>query len=225
METAPISAATQAASKPQTAQKDETNPALSSDFETFLKMLTVQMQNQDPMNPMESTEFAVQLATFSGVEQQVRTNDLLAKLGTQFAVMGMSQMAGWVGMDARTSGGTHFDGAPVELTPQPDAAANGMALVVRDAEERIVDRRELPVTRDPISWAGVDAQGNPFESGLYTFAIESLSDGRLLSSKPIETFSRVVEARNVGGELTLIMKGGAEVKAADVTALRAPGGV
>ena len=41
------------------------------DFETFLKMLTTQIRNQDPLNPMEGSEFAVQLATFSGVEQQV----------------------------------------------------------------------------------------------------------------------------------------------------------
>ena len=51
------------------------NSALSSDFETFLKMLTVQMENQDPLNPVDSADFAVQLATFSSVEQQVLTND------------------------------------------------------------------------------------------------------------------------------------------------------
>ena len=44
---------------------------LSSDFETFLKMLTTQMQNQDPLNPVDSTDYATQLATFSSVEQQV----------------------------------------------------------------------------------------------------------------------------------------------------------
>ncbi|MEY5038566.1 MAG: flagellar basal body rod modification protein, partial [Pseudomonadota bacterium] len=46
---------------------------ISSDFDTFLKMLTAQMQNQDPLNPMDSTDYATQLATFSGVEQQART--------------------------------------------------------------------------------------------------------------------------------------------------------
>ena len=222
MDTPAISAATQAASKAKPAEKAESNPALSSDFETFLKMLTVQMQNQDPMNPIESTDYAVQLATFSGVEQQVRTNDLLGSLGAQFAVMGMSQMAGWVGMEARNSGPAHFEGMPIEITPQPDAAANAMALVVRDSEDRIVDRREMPVMRDPIEWAGVDSNGAPFEKGLYSFELESLNDGRVLSTKPIETFSRVVEARNDKGELMLILKGGAEVKATDVSALRSP---
>lgn len=53
------------------------------DFETFLKMLTTQIRNQDPLNPMEGSDFAVQLATFSGVEQQVQTNDLLQKMTDQ----------------------------------------------------------------------------------------------------------------------------------------------
>ena len=66
---------------------------ITSDFTTFLKMLTTQMQNQDPLNPIDSTDYAAQLATFSGVEQQVRTNSLLADLGTQFGLMGMAQLA------------------------------------------------------------------------------------------------------------------------------------
>ena len=52
------------------ASAQNTAPAMTTDFETFLRMLTVQMQNQNPLNPMESQEFAVQLATFSGVEQR-----------------------------------------------------------------------------------------------------------------------------------------------------------
>src|SRR6056297_3909166 len=78
--------------------------ALSSDFETFLLMLTTQMQNQDPLNPLESSEFAVQLATFSGVEQQVKTNDLLGSLLSGLASSGMAQMASWIGREARTDG-------------------------------------------------------------------------------------------------------------------------
>ena len=46
--------------------------AISSDFETFLKMLTAQMENQDPLNPLDSQDFATQLATFSGVELKGR---------------------------------------------------------------------------------------------------------------------------------------------------------
>ncbi len=48
--------------------KNESSSNISADFETFLKMLTVQMQNQDPLNPVDSSDYATQLATFSGVE-------------------------------------------------------------------------------------------------------------------------------------------------------------
>ena len=87
-----------AASGATTTKTPNAKAVLSSDFETFLKMLTVQMENQDPLNPVESTEFATQLATFSGVEQQVQTNDLLKSLGAQLGAMNVSQLSGWVGM-------------------------------------------------------------------------------------------------------------------------------
>ena len=58
-------------------------PGSGTDFDTFLKMLTSQLKNQNPLNPMEGTEFAVQLATFSGVEQQAQTNKLLAQMVAQ----------------------------------------------------------------------------------------------------------------------------------------------
>jgi hypothetical protein len=93
------------------------SPALTSDFDTFLKMLTTQMQNQDPLNPMESTDFAVQLATFSGVEQQVLTNDLLKDLNGQFTLMGMSQLSAWVGKEARTNSDVWYDGRAIPIIP------------------------------------------------------------------------------------------------------------
>jgi len=49
-------------------------------------MLTVQMQNQDPLNPVDSSDYAVQLATFSNVEQQVQTNDILRELQSQMGL-------------------------------------------------------------------------------------------------------------------------------------------
>lgn len=56
---------------------EDASASLSSDFEVFLQMLTAQMKYQDPLNPVDSTDYATQLATFSGVEQAVLTNDLL----------------------------------------------------------------------------------------------------------------------------------------------------
>jgi len=113
---------------------------ISSDFETFLKMLTVQMQNQDPLNPVDSSDYAVQLATFSGVEQQVQTNDLLRGLTALMGTSGMAQMASWVGKEARAPVAAYFGGSPVTLAPTP-----------RSSRRR---PRLLSATRQAPKWTG-----------------------------------------------------------------------
>ena len=144
----------------QTAATAQANSALSSDFETFLKMLTAQMENQDPLNPVDSTEFASQLAQFSSVEQQVRTNDLLSVMGQQLGIMGMGQLQGWVGMTARAEMPVAFEGAPVGVTLNPAAGADLARLVVRDARGGIVAQQDVPEIGSPP--AGVRSQ-NPFK--------------------------------------------------------------
>ena len=72
---------------------------MASDFETFLLMMTTQAQNQDPLEPMDSSEYASQLAQFSMVEQQVQTNDLLSSLDSQHGRRQAGELANWIGMD------------------------------------------------------------------------------------------------------------------------------
>ncbi len=194
----------------------------SSDFETFLRMLTTQMENQDPLNPIESADYAVQLATFSGVEQQVRTNQLLEGLAQQMNLTGMAQMAGWVGMEARTNAPAQFDGAPVTLFPSPAATADETVLLVRDASGALVDRIPVPVSSEPMTWAGMDENGNPRDPGLYSFELESYAHGDLLSTDPVDTYSRISEVRAQDGQTVLVLEGGVQVPASAVSALREP---
>ncbi len=195
---------------------------ISSDFETFLKMLTVQMQNQDPLDPIKSEDYAVQLATFSGVEQQVRTNELIAAMGAQLGMMGMSQFAGWVGMQARAPVVAYFDGTPIALSANPPAMADRMELIVRDFTGQAVDRRPVPNLDGPLEWNGVAADGSRYLEGLYSFEIESFSNGVSLGSAPAEPYSIVTEARVQDGQTMLILRGGIAVPADQVTALRDP---
>lgn len=193
---------------------------IASDFNTFLKMLTTQMQNQDPLNPIDSADYAVQLATFSGVEQQVRTNDLLAGLGAQFGLMGMAQLAGWVGQEARAAAPVWMEGTPVTVLTQAKTGADRAMLVVRDAQGNTVAREPVPVGAESILWAGQDAAGNPLPMGQYDLTLESWKGDAMLGAEAVESYARITEARNTAEGVVLVLNGGVEVPASRITALR-----
>lgn len=196
--------------------------ALSSDFETFLRMLTTQMENQDPLNPMESTEFATQLATFSSVEQQTKANDLLTAMVGQLGLMSMSQITGWVGMEARTQDAVWVDDRPVAFTPEPASAADRMAIIARDEKGVEVGRLEMAASKEPLTWTPTGRDGRPLPAGAYSFELESINGGEVLKTEGLDTYSTVREVRSEDGLTLLVLDGGVKIDPMDVTALRKP---
>jgi flagellar basal-body rod modification protein FlgD len=194
----------------------QSRSAIASDFQTFLRMLTTQIQNQDPLKPTPADQFAVQLATFSSVEQQVRTNELLVALGAN----GMGQLAGWVGMEGRATGPVRFDGAPITLSPSAAAGADSAQLVVRDELGREVERWELPLPAAPMAWAGSDSAGNPRPAGNYSFELVSFAQGMPIASASVPAYNRIVEVRSEGGQNVVVFASGTVLPASEVTALR-----
>ncbi|MFN3663731.1 flagellar hook capping FlgD N-terminal domain-containing protein [Yoonia sp.] len=192
-------------------------PRISSDFDTFLRMLTAQMKNQDPLNPVEATDFATQLATFSAVEQAVVTNDLLRALTSQSA---LAEMAGWVGKDARAAAPAYYDGNPITLYPKPMAGAESGEIVVRDADGFIVDRFAVPASSDARDWAGIGPTGVRLPQGVYDFTYINRRAGEPIGETGVEIYAVVTEVRSEAGQKQLIMKGGIAVPANEVTALR-----
>lgn len=193
----------------------------ASDYETFLRMMTVQIKNQDPLSPMSADDFAVQLATFSGVEQQTKTNDLLAQQIQQNTQAAMAQMAGWVGKEARIAAPVQFDGlTPVTLSPNPALNADRAVLVVKDAAGHEVSRTDLPVASADYEWLGLDEAGDPLPKGIYNLSLESYDDDRLLGATPMEYYGRIDEIRSSPGGVTALFPGGVEVSTALITALR-----
>ena len=197
--------------------------AINSDFDTFLKMMTVQMKNQDPLNPVDSADYAMQLATFSGVEQQTKTNALLEGLNSQFSVLGMAQLAAWVGQEARSSAPVAFDGAAVTISYKAAATADRSVLVVRDSDGTVVAREDVPVGDGAYQWLGGNAAGNALPSGFYSLSLETYKgDQQLGDASGVESYARIIEARSGTNGATLVLAGGIEVPATEITALRVP---
>ena len=195
---------------------------LSSDFETFLKMLTVQVQNQDPLNPVDSTDYATQLATFSSVEQQVLTNDLLRDLGAKMGGGALQEAAGWIGMEALARAPVYFYDTPIALRPDFAEGADSAALVVRDASGAVVQRFTVDPSEDSLVWAGTDDTGALLPEGTYRFEIESYADSALIETRVAAAYTRIIEARSDDGDVLIRLSDGSEVPASLIEGLRAP---
>ena len=216
-----VSQTQQTATPPSQSAATKTT-GLSSDFETFLKMLTTQARYQNPLEPIDSTEYAAQLAQFSMVEQQITTNDTLTSLISSLGSNQFSTMSNWVGMDARAAMPAYFEGNPVTVYPNPAAVSDKVELVISDSAGQEVQRISLPVSDDPYTWDGTDDTGSMVPDGAYSFQIESQKDGEVILSDPAQIYANVQEAQLQNGEVVLIMAGGQAILASSVTSLRDP---
>ncbi len=197
---------------------------ISSDFETFLKMLTVQLKNQDPLDPMDSADFSMQLATFSGVEQQVRTNDLLTALTQQADTQGLSQISGWIGMEALAATSADFSGEPLDIYVDAPNEADSAILIVKNDFGQEVERRQIEPKSGPISWTGITEDGQSVLSGSYSFHVESLAEGELISTEQAQVYSSVTEVKLDAGVMSVVLATGDTFNADAITGLRLPPG-
>jgi flagellar basal-body rod modification protein FlgD len=210
----------------QTAEPAAAQPAtaatrLSSDFEVFLTMLTAQMKYQDPLNPVDSTDYATQLATFSGVEQAVQTNDLLRGLSAQLGVGGLGAVADWVGKEVRAVTPVAFSGQPVRLYPQINTFAENWEVSVRNETGQEIQRLSLSSGSEQVIWNGVQFGGQTVPDGTYSFVAIGKTGGETVAEAPVETYAPVIEARLENGTQMLVLAGDVKVSYDAVTAIRA----
>ena len=194
--------------------------AVTGDFQTFLTLLTTQMRNQDPLKPMDSTEFVAQLASFSAVEQQIRSNDRLQGILDVLSGGSPAGLAEWIGREVRVAAEADFAGAPVDVAVEPADGADKAVLVVTNDFGNEVAR--LPVAADAteVSWDGTGAAGGTVAHGRYGFALESYAGEALLGTSEGKVFRQVQEVRVVDGAPVLVVDDGTQVPLDEVGGVR-----
>jgi flagellar basal-body rod modification protein FlgD len=192
----------------------------ASDFTMFLKMLTTQMQNQNPLNPVEAADFAVQLATFSAVEQQVQTNQLLARMSER----GISgDLAAWLGTDVAAGTATQVGQSELHLhLPTATAGTTHRALVFKTQAGQEVMRLPVAVGQNSLHLHPAATGASPLLPGSYVTEVEDFADADLLGRQPAAQFTRVQEVQKTAQGVVLVLETGARADPADVIALRKP---
>ena len=180
---------------------------IASNFQDFLKLLTTQLQHQDPTAPLDTNQFTQQLVQFAQVEQQLATNSHLEKL---IGVQETTQLTALTPLIGRT---VEADSDKVALqdgeargsyTLRADATA--VTLTIRDGAGRIVaqGQGETRAGRQEFSWDGALANGMTAPDGAYSVTVQA-QYGTSLETVPITAIGRITGAERSDGTLKLSM--------------------
>ncbi len=168
MTTSPIGNGTQSGTQTGGMQQ------LTGNFDTFLQLLTTQLQNQDPLSPMDSSQFTQQLVQFSQVEQQINTNANLQNLITLTEGNAGSAAVGYLGKDVTiTNGNAALINGTTSWNYTLGGASASTALTVTNSSGQVVYTGAGSTTAgsNTFDWNGQDANGNQLPDGTYTLAV------------------------------------------------------
>jgi len=179
--------------------------AISEDFDTFLRLLTAQIKNQDPLAPLDSTQFVEQLATFSSLEQQVETNNTLGSIASMIGDLHSALANEWLGQDvAVSSQHVAFEGDPVEFEIDPSFTFDEAVLSITDTQDNLIWQETLDPDQQRHTWNGsVLNQSEPAETGVYEFQINLFQNGQPVASTQAEIVSKITNLANENGQLKL----------------------
>lgn len=170
---------------------------LAEDFQQFLTLLTTQLQNQDPLSPMDSTEFTNQLVQFAQVEQSINMNQKMDNLVAMQLASISSVALGYVGMDiSYISSEMSYDGqTPIDITYALASEATTSKVNIYDEDGTLVYSYDAPknIGMNKFTWNGTKTNGDPLEAGTYTVKVDALDK----NNKAIE--NSTVVTGHVGG--------------------------
>lgn len=175
---------------------------LSGDFDTFLSLLTTQLQNQDPLSPMDSAEFTNQLVMFSSVEQQISQNTKLDELiGLQQGDV-LTTALGYVGKDIEYEGNDFtYQGGDIDLTYKLDDTAKSTKVSILDEQNNVIYSfdGEISAGSHKFTWNGLDDAGNAAATDkAYHLEIGAVdySDSKVETTSYVPTRVRGVETED-----------------------------
>lgn len=195
---------------------------IADNFDTFLSILTTQLRNQNPLDPLDTNQFTQQLVQFTGVEQQLKTNQFLEAMMLANQNAGSSQAVGYIGKEITASGTKselvdgearwHFAvDEPAQITVQ-----------VKDANGAVVFQKEGNVAKGEsiFNWNGIGTDGSDKPDGTYSISIQARNaDGKLIEVATEMTGE--VTGVDLTGSEPILLVGSARVNMSAVLSVRA----
>ncbi len=194
-------------------KEDEADDAIGKD--AFLTMMVAQLKNQDPLNPMEGTDFTSQLAQFSGLEQQITTNTNLENiLGALQTSSEETNLFNYMGKNVTS------EGNPVTVEGGDIVSGGGFSLEEASTIDVVVYNQEGAAVRVlssgsellgegtyNIDWDGKDANGFPVLNGEYIYDVIAKNAEGDYTPVSTSTSGMVTGISSTGGKTYLVVDG------------------
>ena len=142
---------------------------LAADLDSFLLLLVTQLKNQDPLSPLEPTEFTGQLVAFAGVEQQITTNANLEKLLKIQDASFAAAIVGFIGTQVEAeSNQIPLQDGKAEMTYTLSQNAKSATIAINDSDGNIISLQTLDNSagEHEFIWDGKDQDGNTVPDGV-----------------------------------------------------------
>ncbi len=175
-------------SSSSSASSTSTSGTSGSDLQqTFLQLLVAQLQNQDPTDPMDSSQMTSQLAQINTVSGIANLNTSLSSLSTQLSAGQNAQSALLIGSTVLAAGSTAAvsSGSAPQLGVQLASAASDVKITITNSAGKVVNTLDLGAQSAgtvPVTWNGTDSTGATVPDGNYTISASATVNGQATSA-------------------------------------------
>ncbi|MGE0847103.1 MAG: flagellar hook assembly protein FlgD [Flavobacteriaceae bacterium] len=183
---------------------------IADNFDTFLTLLTTQLKNQNPLDPLDTNQFTQQLVQFSSVEQQIKANANLESIVKLSAASTATAAVSFIGksIDVQTSA-AHFDGTGAKWTYSADQEAPSTTFTIRNASGVVVwsEERSIAAGSSTYTWDGETLDGQTAAAGTYSLTVEARDANGTLIPGTVQSSGTVDSVDFSGDEPMLIVDG------------------
>lgn len=188
----------------------------------FLNLLLKQLSYQDPMNPMDSTQFTTQLSQFSSLEELTNINSTLSDVLAFQQSMQNASVANLIGKTVKVDGNSTQLSDKAEMNYELSADASAVDISIYDGSGKLVRTANIgarPAGSQSYTWDGKDSFGNTLPQGSYSFDIGA----RDISGNPVPSRSiasgTVTEVLFERGLTYIKLNGGAKINLSEIKSI------
>ncbi|TGX54197.1 flagellar biosynthesis protein FlgD [Sphingomonas gei] len=193
---------------------------LNADFDMFLKLLTTQMQNQDPLDPMDTAQYTQQLVQYSQVEQSIEQTSTLKSLLAAFGTQNLMQASSMIGTQVETT--SPVSGlsatAPAQWTWSAPRDVASMTATIKDDKGKTIDTFPLvgaTGAAGAFTWDGTTTGGKKVEPGLYKLELAGKDASGTAVIATAHAYGKVSDVELSNGVVRLTINGN-KVSTADL---------